>query len=103
MAMAMLQALFFGRGYVTALSGSLLGHVKSRPELAVRDIQSIFRGLPAHAHLWFPFLKTACEDGFGIRPILLHPESCGRLELQSADPQENVKVFQNFSLLTTIL
>ncbi|MEC7656552.1 MAG: hypothetical protein VX416_09405 [Pseudomonadota bacterium] len=99
----MLQAHLFGRGHATALPGGLLGHVKSRPELAVPDIQFIFRGLPAHAHLWFPFLKTACEDGFGMRPILLHPESCGRLELQSADPQENVKVFQNFSLLTTIL
>ena len=60
------------------------------------DIQFIFRGLPAHAHLWCLFLKTAYEDGFGIRPILLHPESRGRLELRSADPQENVKVFQNF-------
>ena len=96
MAMAMLQAHFFGRGHATVIPGGLLGHVKSRPKLAVPDIQFIFRGLPAHAHLWFPFLKTAYEDGFGIRSILLHPESRGRLELRSADPQENVKVFQNF-------
>ena len=51
MAMVMLQAHFFGRGHVTALPDGLLGHVKSRPELAVPDIQFIFRGLPAHAHL----------------------------------------------------
>ena len=51
MAMAMLQAHFFGRGHATVLPGGLLGHVKSRPELAVPDIQFIFRGLPAHAHL----------------------------------------------------
>ena len=60
------------------------------------DIQFIFRSLPAHAHLWFSFLKTAYEDGCCIRPSLLHLESCGRLELRSADPQENVKIFQNF-------
>ncbi|MEC7203358.1 MAG: GMC oxidoreductase [Pseudomonadota bacterium] len=41
-------------------------------------------------------MKTAYEDGCCIRPVLLHPENCGRLELRSADPQENVKVFQNF-------
>jgi len=96
MAMSMLQAHFFGKGYATVLPGGLLGHVKSRPELAVPDIQFIFRGLPGYAHLWFPVLKPAYEDGFGIRPILLHPESRGRLELRSADPRENVKVFQNF-------
>ena len=51
MAMVMLQAHFFSRGHATVLPGGLLGHVKSRPELAVPDIQFIFRGLPAHAHL----------------------------------------------------
>ena len=87
---------FLRHGSCTVLPGGLLGQAKSRPELAVPDIQFIFRSLPAPAHLWFSFLKTAYEDGCCIRPVLLHPESCGRLELRSADPQENVKVFQNF-------
>ena len=35
-------------------------------------------------------------DGFGLRPVLLHPESRGAVRLRSADPTEKVRIVQNF-------
>ena len=31
-----------------------------------------------------------------FRPVLLHPESRGYVELRSADPRDKVRIFQNF-------
>ena len=96
LAVAMLQAYFLGSGMATVVPAPIFAHLKSRPELSVPDIQFIIRTVPGLVHPWFPGFKPAYRDGFAIRPILLHPESRGRLELRSADPQDTVKVFQNF-------
>ena len=81
MALAMIEAQFFGTGPATVVPGGLHAFIKTRPELAVPDIEFMFRGLPTDAHLWFPGIKPAYEDGYGIRPALLHPESRGRILL----------------------
>ncbi len=86
MARNMIQAHFFGTGPGTVVPGGLHAFVKTRPELAVPDIEFMFRGLPPHAHLWFPGLKKPYVDGYGIRPTLLHPDSRGEILLRSADP-----------------
>jgi len=96
LAVAMLRAHFFGSGMATVVPAPIFAHLKSRPELSVPDIQFIIRGVPGLVHPWFPGFKPAYRDGFAIRPVLLHPESRGRLELRSAEPHDSVKVFQNF-------
>lgn len=96
LALAMLRAQFLGSGMATIVPAPVFAHLKSRPELTVPDIQFIIRWVPGIVYPWFPGLKPAYRDGFGIRPVLLHPESRGRLELRSADPRDTVKVFQNF-------
>jgi 4-pyridoxate dehydrogenase len=96
MAIAMIQAYFFGTGPGTVVPGGLHAFVKTRPELAVPDIEFMFRGAPAATHLWFPLIRAAYVDGYGIRPTLLHPDSRGEIRLRSADPREAPRIVYNF-------
>src|SRR6185437_7082656 len=96
MAFAMLRAHFFGSGPGTVVPGGLHAFIKTRPEIAVPDIEFMFRGLPAKAHLWFPGIRKAYLDGFGIRPTLLHPGSRGAVSLRSADPLAPMRITYNF-------
>jgi choline dehydrogenase-like flavoprotein len=75
--------------------GGLHAFVKTRPELAVPDIEFMFRGAPTHADLWFPLVKPAYVDGYGIRPTLLHPQSRGEVKLASSDPRAHPRIFLN--------
>jgi 4-pyridoxate dehydrogenase len=96
MARAMIQAYFLGSGPGTVVPGGLHAFIKTRPELAVPDIEFMFRGAPAHTHLWFPLMRPAYTDGYGIRPTLLHPDSRGEILLRSSDPQAPPRIVYNF-------
>ena len=96
MSRAMIEAQLFGTGPATVVPGGLHGFIKTRADLDVPDIQFYFRGAPPHAHLWFPGVKPAYEDGFGMRPGLLHPKSRGEVKLRSADPKDPVRIFGNY-------
>ncbi len=96
MAAAMVQAQLFGTGQATVLPGGLHGFIKTAPGVEATDIQFLFRGAPGNAHLWFPGVKRAYTDAFGIRPVLLHPKSRGEVLLRSADPFDRVRIVQNF-------
>jgi choline dehydrogenase-like flavoprotein len=96
MALGMIQAYLFGTGIGTVVPGGLHAFVKTRPELAVPDIEFMFRGLPAGAHLWFPGIRKPYLDGYGIRPTLLHPDSRGEILLRSADPLAPMRIIYNF-------
>jgi choline dehydrogenase-like flavoprotein len=96
MAFGMIQAYLFGTGPATVVPGGLHAFIKTRPELAVPDIEYMFRGLPSHAHMWFPGIKQPYIDGFGIRPTLLHPDSRGEILLASADPRKPMRIVYNF-------
>lgn len=96
MTASMLRAYLFGTGPATVLPGGLQCFVKSQPGLAAPDLQYIFRGAPTHARLWFPLLRPAYEDGYGIRPVLLHPQSRGDVRLRSAAARDKVRIRHNF-------
>ena len=95
-AVNMIRAYLFGTGPATVVPGGLHAFLKTRPELAVPDLEFMFRGVPMDADLWFPGVKRAYTDGFGIRPALLHPDSRGEVLLRSADPSDPVRIFYNF-------
>jgi 4-pyridoxate dehydrogenase len=96
MAVAMLRAYLFGTGPGTVVPGGLHAFIKTRRELAVPDIEFMFRGAPAQAHLWFPLLRPAYQDGYAIRPTLLHPDSRGEILLRSNDPAVPPRIVYNF-------
>jgi choline dehydrogenase-like flavoprotein len=96
MAVSMIRAYLFGHGPATVVPGGLHAFIKTRPELAVPDIEFMFRGTSHHPHLWFPLLRSAFLDGFGIRPTLLHPDSRGEILLRSSDPRDPPRIVYNF-------
>ena len=96
MALSMVRAYLFGTGPGTVVPGGLHAFVKTRPELAVPDIEFMFRGAPAATHLWFPLIRVAYIDGYGIRPTLLHPDSRGEILLRSSDPREPPRIVYKF-------
>jgi len=96
MAASMIRAYLFGSGPGTVVPGGLHAFIKTRPELAVPDIEFMFRGTAAKPHLWFPFFRPAYVDGFGIRPTLLHPDSRGEVLLGSADPFAPPRIVYRF-------
>ena len=95
MALSMCRAYAFGSGAATVVPGGLHAFVKTRPELEAPDIEFMFRGAPVNARLWFPLLRSAYADGYGIRPTLLHPESRGEVKLASKDPSAHPRIFLN--------
>ena len=96
MAVSMIRAYLFGNGPGTVVPGGLHAFIKTRPELAVPDIEFMFRGTAAKPHLWFPLVRPAFVDGFGIRPTLLHPDSRGEVLLGSADPLAPPRIVYRF-------
>jgi 4-pyridoxate dehydrogenase len=96
MALSMIRAYLFGTGPGTVVPGGLHAFIKTRPELAVPDIEFMFRGLPTGAHLWMPGIRRPYLDGFGIRPTLLHPDSRGEILLRSDDPLAPMRIVYNF-------
>lgn len=96
MTVSMIRAYLFGQGPATVVPGGLHAFIKTRPELAVPDIEFMFRGTSHAPHLWFPFIRRAYPDGYGIRPTLLHPDSRGALLLGSADPLAAPRIVYRF-------
>jgi 4-pyridoxate dehydrogenase len=96
MAVNMLRAYFFGKGPATSVPGGMHAFVKTRPELAVPDIEFMFRGTAHHPHLWFPGIKAPYRDGFGIRPTALHPDSRGEILLRDANSRSAPLIHYNF-------
>ncbi len=96
MAISMIRAYLFATGPATVVPGGLHAFIKTRPELAVPDIEFMFRGTSHHPHLWFPLLRPPYLDGFGIRPTLLHPDSRGEILLRSTDPHDPPRIRYNF-------
>jgi choline dehydrogenase-like flavoprotein len=96
MSLAMLRAYLFGSGPATVVPGGLHAFIKTRPELAVPNIEFMFRGAPPEAALWFPGWKKRYPEGYGIRPCLLHPDSRGEVLLRSSNPRDPIKIVTNF-------
>lgn len=96
MAFAMLRAYFLRSGYATRMPIGVLAFAKTRPDLDAPDIEFMLPAAPLDPRLWFPVLRSAPADGFGIRCCLLHPRSRGQVRLQSSDPAVSPRIEFNF-------
>jgi choline dehydrogenase-like flavoprotein len=95
-AWSMVRAYLTGEGPATQLPGGFTAVVRSRAGLDAPDIQFIYRGGALHAKPWLPLIGPRWRDAFSLRPVLLHPESRGRVSLASADPADKVRIHANF-------
>ena len=96
MAIAMMNAYLFGKGPGTDVPGSLFAFIKTDPSLEYPDMEFIFRGTAANAHMWFPGIVPPFEDTFAIRPALMRQKSRGEVLLRSSDPLEKPAIHYNF-------
>jgi 4-pyridoxate dehydrogenase len=93
---AFVQAYLFGSGPATIPPSGVAAFTKYSEELTAPEIQFLFRSAPAHPHMWFPGVKPAYKDMFGIRPVLLHPDSRGEVLLRSTNPRDRVRLIPGF-------
>jgi 4-pyridoxate dehydrogenase len=91
----LLRAYFIGKGPATSVPGGLHAFIKSQPDIDIADIEIMFHTAPPQADVWFPKLKPAYVDGYGIRPTLLRPKSRGRLTLRSPDAEARPLIVYN--------
>ena len=95
-AASMIEAYLFGTGRATVVPGGLHAFIKTRADLEAPDVEFMFRGAPPSADVWFPGIKPAYPDAYGIRSCLLHPTSRGTVTLRSADPKAAPRINFNF-------
>ena len=96
LAFSFAQAYLAGEGPATDVPSGFMAFIKTDPSLAIPDIQLLFRSGPREAGPWFPGIKQPWKDAFVCRPILLRPHSRGRITLRSANPEDRVRIQQNF-------
>lgn len=95
MAIAMLRAYLLGTGPAATIPSSVLAFIKTRPELALPDIEFMLPSSPAYAHMWFPGFRAAYDDAFAMRVAIMHPDSRGKVWLRSADPRDPPRIIFN--------
>jgi 4-pyridoxate dehydrogenase len=95
-ALELAKAHFRGQGLFAGLPNTVMAYLKAMPDAKIPDIQMLFRVTPVTAGPYLPPFKRAYADGFGVRPVVLRPESRGQLGLRSADPRAPMKIELNF-------
>ncbi len=91
LAIGLLQYALFRRGLMSSNIVEAAGFVRSRADLDRPDLQFIFMTSLKDQSLAFPR-----RHGFHLFAALLRPNSRGRIELRSADPQARPLLHPNF-------
>ena len=91
----MARAYLGGTGFATDLPSGWVAFLKTDAALACPDLQLLSNLAPLDAHPYLAPFSRGFEDGFSVRPVLLHPESRGVVQLRSGDPAVHARIFQN--------
>ena len=89
-------AYFNGEGLATEMPTGQMAFLKSRPDVALPDIEFIFNAAPFTAKPYLMPFRRPYADAYACRAVVLRPESRGRVELISADPKKALRIRQNF-------
>jgi len=90
----MLQAGLWGTGIASDLPAGLVAFLRTpSAQGPAPNLQIILNAAPLDAK---PYLVNGFRDGFGLRVVLLRPESSGRIWLNSANPLEQPRIHQDF-------
>ena len=90
------KAYLLGSGFAADVPGGITAFLKSRPTLALPDIQLLLTAAPLGAWPYLRPFKAPFVDGFACRIVMLHPESRGSVSLRSADPTAPPRIAQHF-------
>ncbi len=90
------NAYLRGKGFAADIPGGVMAFVKSRPEVALPDVQLILTTAPLGVGPYLPPFTAPFRDGFVSRIVMLRPESRGTVTLASADPAAAPRIRQNF-------
>jgi 4-pyridoxate dehydrogenase len=90
------RAYLLGQGMATDLPGGLIAFLKTRPDVALPDVQLLFNAAPMTARPYLAPFRKPYADAFACRAVLLRPESRGEVRLASADARALVRIRQNF-------
>ena len=90
------KAYFLGKGFAADVPGGAVAFLKSWGDVPVPDIQILLTAAPLGAWPYLKPFKAPFDDGFAARVVMLHPESRGKIRLQSTDPSQHPRIYQNF-------
>jgi choline dehydrogenase/4-pyridoxate dehydrogenase len=90
------KAYLFGTGFAADVPGGGVAFLKSRADQILPDIQLLLTAAPLGAWPYLRPFKAPFRDGFACRIVMLHPESRGRVTLQSTDPAAHARILQRF-------
>jgi 4-pyridoxate dehydrogenase len=90
------RAHFFGTGPAATVMNNVQAYLKTDPAENMPDLQFLFRVAPLDAGPYLPPFKPPFLDGYGVRAVVLRPESRGRLALASANPKDAIRIEPNF-------
>ncbi len=93
---ALCRAYFRGEGIAADLPTGQLAFLKSRPDAALPAVELIFNAAPFTATPYLEPFRRPYADSYACRAVVLRPQSRGRLELVSTDPQQPMRIRQNF-------
>ena len=95
-ARAMVQAYALGTGPGTIVPTALFAFIRTSLATDSPDVEFMFRAVAGNPHIWFPGIKAPFQDGYGIRPALLHPKSRGQVRLSSSSAFDKPRIAYNF-------
>ena len=89
---------YLGRGgFASDLPFGITAFLKTEPQEPVPDIQLLFwMGATTTASPYLPPFKKAFQDSFSVRAMPMRPVSRGHVALASENPEDAVRIHQNF-------